>query len=90
MKADANWDNRLAFVQPQDAVQQVQVKAFDNDAAYGHTGGGTANQIMKTGTNSFHGSMWEFTQASRLNAVNFFTNKTGSAVPVTHSSTNTA
>jgi hypothetical protein len=81
---DATWDNRLAYSPPQDAVQQVQVKAFDNDAAYGHTGGGTANQILKTGTNAFHGSMWEFTQASRLNAVNFFTNKTGAAVPVTH------
>ena len=81
---DATWDNRLAYSPPQDAVQQVVVKAFDNDAAFGHTGGGTANQILKSGTNSFHGSMYEFTQASALDAVNFFTNKTGAAVPVTH------
>jgi len=81
---DATWDGRLAYSPPQDAVQEVRVKAFDNDAAYGHTGGGTANQVLKTGTNSFHGSMWEFTQASALNAVNFFTNRTGTAVPVTH------
>ena len=81
---DATWDGRLAYSPPQDAVQEVTVKAFDNDAAYGHTGSGTANQVLKTGTNSFHGSMWEFTQASALDAVNFFTNKSGSAVPVTH------
>jgi hypothetical protein len=81
---DATWDNRLAYSPPQDAVQEVRVKAFDNDAAYGHTGGGTANQILKTGTNSFHGSMYEFTQASRLDAVNFFTNRSAAAVPVTH------
>jgi hypothetical protein len=81
---DATWDNRLAYSPPQDAVQSVTVKAFDNDAAYGHTGSGTANQVLKTGTNSFHGSMWEFTQASALDAVNFFTNRSGTVVPVTH------
>ena len=81
---DATWDGRLAYSPPQDAVREVTVKAFDNDAAYGHTGSGTANQVLKTGTNSFHGSMWEFTQASKLDAVNFFTNKSGSVVPVTH------
>jgi len=81
---DATWDGRLAYSPPQDAVQEVFVKAFDNDAAYGHTAAGTANQVLKTGTNSFHGSMWEFTQASALDAVNFFTNRSGSVVPVTH------
>ncbi len=81
---DATWDNRLAYSPPQDAVQEVTVKAFDNDAAYGHTGSGTANQIMKTGTNSFHGSMWEFNQPSAVDAVNFFTNRSGGVVPVTH------
>lgn len=81
---DATWDGRLAYSPPQDAVQEVFVKAFDTDAAYGHTASGTANQVLKTGTNSFHGSMWEFTQASALDAVNFFTNRTGSVVPVTH------
>lgn len=81
---DATWDGRLAYSPPQDAVQEVTVKAFDNDAAYGHTFAGTANQILKTGTNSLHGSLYEFNQPSTLDAVNFFTNKTGSAVPVTH------
>ena len=81
---DGTWDMRLAYSPPQDSVQQVVVDAFNTDAAYGHTEGGTINQIMKTGTNSFHGSMYEFNQVSRLDAVNFFTNKTGAAVPVTH------
>ena len=37
---DATWDGRLAYSPPQDAVQEVRVKAFDSDAAYGHTAGG--------------------------------------------------
>ncbi|MGD1092481.1 MAG: carboxypeptidase-like regulatory domain-containing protein [Bryobacteraceae bacterium] len=81
---DATWDNRLAYSPPQDAVQEVIVKAFDSDAAYGHTASGTANQVLKTGTNGFHSSMYEFTQVSALDAVNFFTNRSGSVVPVTH------
>src|SRR5262249_31908451 len=53
---NATWDNRMAYAPPQDAVQEVKVKAFDSDASYGHTAGGTINKVMKTGTNEFHGS----------------------------------
>jgi len=81
---DATWDSRLAYSPPQDAVQEVQVKAFDSDAAYGHTGSGTANQVMKTGTNSFHGSLYEFSQVSALDANSFFNNKNGLPIAVTH------
>ncbi len=53
---NATWDGRLAYSLPQDAVQEVRIKAFDSDASFGHTGGGTLNQVMKTGTNTVHGS----------------------------------
>jgi hypothetical protein len=81
---NATWDNRVAYNPPQEAVQQVVVKAFDSDAGYGHTGSGTANQVMKTGTNSFHGSLYEFNQVSALEANNFFNNQKGVANPLTH------
>src|ERR1035438_9738214 len=60
---DTTWDGRLAYSPPMDAVQEVVVKAFDTDAAFGHTGGGTVNQILKSGTNALHGSLWEVGQA---------------------------
>lgn len=81
---DATWDGRLAYSPPKDAVQEVRVKAFDADAAFGHTGGGTLNQILKTGTNALHGSLWEFNQPNNLTANNFFNNKNGLGNPVTH------
>jgi hypothetical protein len=81
---NATWDSRMAYSPPQDAVQEVRIKAFDSDAAYGHTGSGTANVVMKTGTNTFHGTMYEFTQASALDANGFFTNKLAQPVQVTH------
>lgn len=77
---NATWDNRVAYSPPQEAVQEVKVKAFDGDAGFGHTGGGTINKVMKTGTNQFHGSAYYFMQPSALAANNFFNNRAG--IPV--------
>jgi carboxypeptidase family protein len=77
---NATWDNRVAYAPPQEAVQEVKVKAFDTDASYGHTGSGTINKVMKTGTNDLHGSVYGFTQPSWLAANNFFSNRAG--IPV--------
>ena len=79
---DTTWDLRVSYNPPVDAVQEVRVHAFEADAAYGHTGGGTANVVMKGGTNSIHGSLYEFNQVSALQATNFFTNKAGQIKPV--------
>ncbi len=81
---DATWDGRQAYSPPHEAVQEVRVKTFDSDASFGHTGGGTMNQVLKTGTNTFHGALWEFTQPSNLTANSFFNNKAGLGNPVTH------
>src|SRR5271157_3878050 len=81
---DSTWDGRLAYSLPKEAVQEVRVKAFDSDASYGHTGGGTLNQIMKTGTNSVMGTLYEQVQPNTLTANNFFNNSKGTPRPVTH------
>ncbi len=81
---DEIWSGSLAYSPPQDAVQEVTVDAFNTDAAYGHSYGGTANQILKQGTNGFHGSMYEFSQPSNLDANSFFNNRAGAPLQVTH------
>jgi hypothetical protein len=52
------FTNQIAYSPPQEAVMQVKVNAFEADASFGHTGGGTANLITKSGTNSLHGSVY--------------------------------
>jgi hypothetical protein len=74
---NAGFTNQIAYSPPQDAVMQVRVNAFESDASFGHTGGGTANQITKSGTNQFHGSIYEFFQHSDLAANAFYYNARG-------------
>lgn len=80
---DMTRNRRVAYNPPVDAVSEIKVEAFQVDAAYGNTGGGTVNVVMKGGTNSFHGSVYEFNQVSALKAVPIFTKRAGQMKPVT-------
>src|SRR5216683_7230025 len=71
---NAAFTNQIAYSPPQDAVMQIRVVAFESDASFGHTGGGTANQITRQGTNTLHGSLYEFLQNSAMNGNSFFNN----------------
>jgi len=68
---------RVAYSPPMDAVSEVRVEAFNVDAAYGRSGGGTIEITTKGGTNQFHGTLYEYNQNSFLNATPFFTNASG-------------
>lgn len=65
-------DNAPAYELPLDAAREVSIKVFESDATYGHSGGAVANQITKSGTNRFHGTLSEFHQDSALNAYPYF------------------
>ena len=43
-----------------DAIQEFSVLTANYSAEYGFTSGGVINAITKSGTNSFHGSVYEF------------------------------
>ncbi len=55
-----------------DAVEQVSVLGSNYPAEYGRTSGGVVNAATRSGTNSFHGSVYEFLRNSALDARNFF------------------
>jgi len=80
--ADNTGDLRVAYNPPMDAVVEVKAESFQADAAYGHSGGGTVNIITRSGTNEFHGTLYEFNQNSAFNATPFFTNKSSAKKPV--------
>jgi hypothetical protein len=60
-----------------DAVQEFNVQQNTYSADIGFGGNTVLNVIMKSGSNQFHGSLYEFLQNSALNANNFFNNQNG-------------
>src|SRR6266566_3732777 len=55
-----------------DAVEQVSVLGSNYPSQYGRTTGGVINAVTRSGTNAFHGSVYEFLRNSALDARNFF------------------
>ena len=53
---------------PLDSVQEFRVVTSDFTAEYGRAGGGVVNVSTKSGTNSFHGTAYEFNRVSALAA----------------------
>jgi hypothetical protein len=58
----------------QDTVQEFQQLQLNMSAQYGNSAGSTTNLVTKSGTNSFHGSVWEYLRNDKLDANNFFLN----------------
>src|SRR5882724_9174391 len=55
-----------------DALQEFSVQTSNYSAEYGQNAGAVVNVITKSGTNSFHGDVFEFLRNSVFNARNFF------------------
>jgi hypothetical protein len=64
-----------------DAVQEFSVLTSNPSAEYGRTSGGVLNAITSSGTNQFHGDVYEFLRNSTLDAANFFVNASGQPKP---------
>jgi hypothetical protein len=54
---------------PLDALQEVKVSTANSDATVGVYGGAQVNAVVKSGTNKFHGSAYEFFRDDSLNAI---------------------
>ncbi len=68
----------------EDTVQEFQQLQLNMSAQYGSSAGTINNLISKSGTNSFHGSAWEYFRNSGLDANAYFLNQQGVARPPLH------
>lgn len=55
-----------------DSIQEFKVQSGVFSAQYGFTLGGVVNLVSRTGTNAFHGSVYEFLRNDIFNARNYF------------------
>jgi hypothetical protein len=68
-------EGRTFAIEPSlDAIAEFKVLTNAYSAEFGRNGGAVVNVITKSGTNSFHGSGYEYFQTSDANANDFFNN----------------
>ena len=70
----------MPFPMP-DAVQEFSIETNNYNAQYGQNAGGVVNIITKSGTNQYHGDLFEYVRNSDLNASNYFTYNTKTGAP---------
>ncbi len=74
---NSSYVNHTTLVPTQDAVQEFKVQTNSLGPEFGRFAGGVINLTTKSGTNSFHGSAYEFFRNRSLNANTFFNNRAG-------------
>jgi len=75
------YGNIVAFVPSPDAVSEFRVQTNNNSAEYGRYTGGVINIASKSGSNEFHGSVYEYLRNRAVNAGDFFANSNGAGKP---------
>lgn len=72
----------VAMFPSPDALEEFKVQTNGYAAEFGRSGGGMINMVIKSGTNGFHGAIYEFLRNSRMDANNFFSNRQGQSIGV--------
>src|SRR5271155_552517 len=70
-ESNQGFDNQIIAIPP-DSVSQWNVVTNNESAEYGRSSGATVNVASASGTNRFHGALWEFLRNTDLNAAGYF------------------
>ncbi|HTS36885.1 MAG TPA: TonB-dependent receptor [Candidatus Solibacter sp.] len=61
-------NNLIGYNPAPDAIEELKVVAANANATYGNANGGGIVAVLKSGTNQFHGSLYDFLQNEKLDA----------------------
>ncbi|MBV9302651.1 MAG: TonB-dependent receptor [Acidobacteriaceae bacterium] len=76
IEASGHFSGGIAIPNP-DTIEEFKVQTGQYDASQGRDAGANVNVVTKSGTNQFHGDVWEYFRNEKLNANDFFLNETG-------------
>ena len=65
----------------EDTVQEFQQLQLNMSAQYGNSAGSVNNLVTKSGTNSYHGSVWEYLRNDKFDANYYFLNQSSTPKP---------
>lgn len=66
-----------AVIPPPDALQEFAIQTRTYSAEFGTSAGAVVNVSTKSGTNTFHGDLWDYVENSAFNANTWFNNYGG-------------
>jgi hypothetical protein len=69
-------DGGFVLKPPVDAITEFRILTHNANAEFGNSLGSTTNVITRSGTNQFHGAIWEFFRNDVFDATNFFATET--------------
>jgi hypothetical protein len=69
--------NANSAVPSVEGVEEFRIQTNSYSAEYGRSGGGVLTIATKSGTNTLHGSLFEFVRNSKMDANNWFANASG-------------
>lgn len=75
------WLSTLIMVPTVDAIEEMRVLTSNYSAEYGQAAGAITVVQTKSGSNSLHGSLYEFLRNDKLDANTFFSNRLGVEKP---------
>jgi outer membrane receptor protein involved in Fe transport len=75
--ANDSMDNRVGYQPNVDALEEVKVLTGNAPAEFGNAAGSIVNAQIKSGTNQLHGNVFEFLRNEKLDANDFFSNRSG-------------
>ena len=62
-----------------DSIQEFKLMSHDDQAEFGGTLGGVVNLVTKSGTNAYHGALWEYLRNNAFDSRNPFTDFNGNS-----------
>ena len=74
--------NQVVFNPNPEAVEEFRLMENNYTAEFGRNGGGTISEVIKSGSNSLHGSLYDYMRNDAFNASDFFDNAQGNPRPV--------
>jgi hypothetical protein len=79
-----NGNSGIGIFPSIDAIGEYRVLAQDYPAEYGRTAGGIVNVIFRSGTNRFHGTLFEFIRNNDLDSDDYFSKLHDKPLPAFH------
>ena len=77
-------NNLIGYNPAPEAIEQVKVVSANAPASYGNANGGAIITVLKSGTNSFHGTVYDYFRNNNLDANTWSNNHAYPVIPIQH------